>query len=325
MGSCRLVLVGAILVQLGYFTTNALRSKFLLISTAEDNGNQSIAAYEVYETAVYNAIIILQMIEYCVLLGSVSNRLLIKKACRYLTCPWLCRKATTDGQRQHLARAVDSELQERIKRSWKQYKIKRIVVASLLAVLSTLAFTLPALGFYRDFHYNFLNGGNTSKVLLAFIHEIFKFGNLFTNFLIRLFFSALYWSYASEWDAQIANIPQPEVNFAAGADMTHDITTQALANTYCYYSHYHRTGAQTRKARESLQRWFVMQYLVYLITIYTDVVHVVRPVFKGAESDLWDILHHSLYILYDFVTILFPYLLVVWMVDAHRYYYNEYD
>ena len=67
-----------------------------------------------------------------------------------------------------------------------------------------------------------------------------------------------------------------------------------------------------------------MQYMVYLITIYTDVVHVVRPVFRGTDrSDVWDLYHYALYILYDLVCLLCPYLLGLWMVNAHSRYYKK--
>lgn len=326
-----IALVCAILIQLGYFTTNLLRSTFLNIS--ENVGNHSTTAYGIYETAVYNVIIVLQVMEYCVLVCSVKqNKLKTKNACKFLVCLWVHRKEESEplvGEAR--ARFRDEEvLREKIKASWKLYKINRIVATLLLTTLAALAVTLPVLGFYRDYNSNMVVGGHDaidtymymSKIALALTHELFKFGNLFTNFLIRLFSAALCWEYVSDWDTQIADIPPKVGTIDAGTMDVDVIATQARANTYSFYSHYHRSGDLTKGTRKALQSWFVMQYLVYLLTIYTDIVHVVRPVFAGkSQSDIWDLSHYSLYIIYDLVTLFLPYLLALWMIDAHRRYY----
>ena len=77
----------------------------------------------------------------------------------------------------------------------------------MLTILMLLAFALPILGFYRDHANNDIGG---LRIVLVVMHKfVFKFGNLSTNFLIRVFMSALCWNYVSEWDAQISEIPAP--------------------------------------------------------------------------------------------------------------------
>lgn len=108
------------------------------------------------------------------------------------------------------------------------------------------------------------------------------------------------------------------------ADEMTDIDVQARINTYNYYSHYLQSGEQTTGTRKVLQSWFVMQYLVYLLSIFTDVVSVVKPVFKGnIREDMWDISTRSAHIVYGILSILVSYLLAIWMVDVHREYHKQ--
>ena len=88
--------------------------------------------------------------------------------------------------------------------------------------------------------------------------------------------------------------------------------------------HYHGSGKETDGIRKALQSWFVMQYLVYILNIFTDVVSVVKPIFRGdLHQQEWEIWAHSASILYAVVSIFLPYLLALWMIDTHRKYYAE--
>ena len=45
---------------------------------------------------------------------------------------------------------------------------------------------------------------------------------------------------------------------------------------YHYYLGYTGIGESTTNVRSVLRAWFVVQYLVYLLSIYTDLIHVLK-------------------------------------------------
>ena len=146
-------------------------------------------------------------------------------------------------------------------------------------------------------------------------HEVLKFGNLAINLSIRFLMTALVWSYMSEWDSHTECITTNNSNHKC---------TEIRSKIYLYTSHYHKAGKETSETRETLQAWFVLQYFVILLNVFIDAAHVLRKAFNDDETgELWDMIHYTLYIVYDINAILIPYLLAVWMNEAHRKYYRK--
>ena len=376
--SCRKVALALILLilsvlQVSYLTLKLLRI-FFLPPIARDSNDST--TYN-YEFGVYGIVIFLQIFEYSVLFYSLGQSTLhIGKSCCFL-------RPLKSGQ---CARPY-----------------QRLWTIVLLGILFLLAIAIAIFAFIRDLQYIDRSAGQLG---LTIVYEFTKLGVYSANAMIRVFVTALYWQYVSEWDQRRTGIKDVEVmnepikvkpegitearhgdaierppctvvravhvqhqfgtavrrggahqrlsdtvvryygaldlnsqrqNSGAAdlqertvarnggaADLLIDIDVQARINTYAYNMHYHDSGRRTAGIREALQSWFVMQYLVYILGIFTDVVSVAKPIFRGdSHQQKWEIWAHSASIIYAVVSILLPYLLALWMIDTHRRYYAE--
>lgn len=350
-----LVVIALVLVflQLGYFTVKVLRIKYL-----PTIANHTMSPYDWYEKAVYSVVIWLQILEYAVLINSLCRTEVdIKQVCSYLIYPLVCKRKSIeqipqdggqstehtplrreDNRRQSLGEEGKFDI-KKIQDSWKNHKTKRLVVIVLLIMYMCLALAMPILAYKRDL--NYIDRAVKHQHPLTIVYEfVFKLGIFLANFFIRVFVAALYWRYVSEWDERRDGIDRIKLEMepikvqsngvATGKaqpvtpDKIHDIDVQARINTYNYNLHYRRSGEETEGTRNVLQSWFVMQFLAYLLYLFIDVVSTAKPIFKGdTYKNMWDIGTHSLGILYAVLSIFLPYLLALWMVDAHRKYYAE--
>lgn len=243
-------------------------------------------AYKVYETVRYDIIRLLQILEFGVFVVSVyQNRKGIKgKDIFSFYCGHL-----RDGQSKHL------------------FIQKKMAVFLLCVVILLLAISLVVLGCTRIFR---IDRSDIYLFILAVMVQVFKFFNLMTECIMWLFVIILVFGYMSAWD-------------------THQIkkrsyTESPTANTLMYFQDYHKKGHETEAYRKALQGWFLLQYLVYLMYIYTDIIHIVRPYFSGnGHRSLIAIVHHALFIGYDLTGFVLSYMLALWMIEAHRNYYME--
>ena len=137
----------------------------------------------------------------------------------------------------------------------------------MLIFLGFFAIVVPILGLARDFEY--IKEIDQSQMVnmavlkaLSVFHAIFKALILTTNCLIRVFVSVLGFSYIKEWLSSRETIKQ-----------TNGTAEERL---YHYYLGYTGIGKSTTNVRSALQAWFVVQYLVYLLYIYADLIHILK-------------------------------------------------
>lgn len=250
----------------------------------------NFTAYKVYETVRYDLIRLLQTLEFAILIVSVyQNRkgIRIKEACTFWChfCGY-----SLDGQHDHHSCTK-----------------KKAAAVALFVIASLLAIALTLLGCVNIFY---MDQDDMSKIILSAMIQVFKFFNLLTECVMWLFVIALVLINVSEWDTcQIKRLP---------------CTASPDHNTLVYFQNYYRKGHDTEPTRKALQGWFVLQYLVYLLYIYSDIIHIVRPYFSGrGYTSLLAIIHHAVFIAYDLAGFVLPYLLALWMIEAHRNYHTE--
>ncbi len=248
----------------------------------------NFTSYKVYETVRYDLIRVLQTLEFGILIVSVyRNRkgIKVKEACAF----W-CHCCGSGQSKYHSCTK------------------KKTVAVAIFIINLLLALVLTVLGCARIFY---INKDNMLKVILAVMIQAFKFFNLSTECIMWLFVTALILIYVSEWDTHhIKKLP---------------ISDSPCYNTLVYFQNYYRKGHDTEPTRKALQGWFVLQYVVYLLYIYTDIIHIVKPFFNGSGQhvDLVSIIHHAIFIAYDLAGFVLPYLLALWMIEAHRKYHAE--
>lgn len=185
--------------------------------------------------------------------------------------------------------------------------MKKIAVIFLCVLILLLTASLVVLGCARIFH---VNRSDTYLFTLAVMVQVFKFLNLTTECMMWFFVVIVVFNYMSAWDpCQIKK---------------RSYTESPVANTLMYFQDYHKKGHETEAYRKALQGWFLLQYLVYLLYIYTDIIHIVRPYFSGnGHHGVITIIHHALFIGYDLAGFVLSYMLALWMIEAHRNYYVE--
>ena len=67
----------------------------------------------------------------------------------------------------------------------------------------------------------------------------------------------------------------------------------------------------------------MVQYLVYLLLLMTDLIHVIRPLYyERPHKNKFDIINTTLHIIFDFFAFFLPYLMAVRCNKAHKDYYN---
>ena len=184
---------------------------------------------------------------------------------------------------------------------------KKIAVIFLCVLILLLMASLVVLGCARIFH---VDQSDVYLFTLAVTVQVFKFFNLTTECIMWLFVIILVFNYMTAWDpSQIRKCSHTE---------------PPAVNTLMYFQDYHKKGHETEAYRKALQSWFLLQYLVYLLYIYTDIIHIVRPYFSGnGHRSLIAIVHHALFIGYDLAGFILSYMLALWMIEAHRNYYTE--
>ena len=309
-----MIVLGAILIQGGSLITRTLKT---WIRLGEINGTHFIKKYEIYDAVMNGSTVILQFLEYTVLLYCINIYSVdFKRAWKFLGC----------SLRQ---RTEEASLQSEIKESWKEHTIQRLILLLLLFLLIVLTPVLPALGFYRDLQILFevkycsLPTNLTScllTIILVLTSELLTFCNILVNLTIRMLMTGLVWSYVSKWDTNTREIKELDNTI----NEMQDISSLVRSKQYFFYSRYQNVGKKTEGMRKVLESWFVMQYFVFLLYTFISAIHALRPAFNSEViTDVWDIIFYSLFVFYNLTSLLVPYLLAIWMTDAHRSYYKE--
>ena len=308
-----MIVLGAILIQGGSLITRTLRTWIKL--EGEINGTHFVKKYEIYDAVMNGSTVILQFLEYSVLIYSINryNSVDVKRAWKFLGCS-LCQ------------RTEEASLQSEIKESWKEHTIQRLILSLLLFLLIVLTPVLPALGLYRDTRYLFegkycsLTLTCSLTIILASTSQFLTFCNILVNLTIRMLVTGLVWSYVSKWDTNTREIKELDNTI----NEMQDISSFVRNKQYFFYSRYHNVGKKTENIRKVLESWFVMQYFVFLLYTFISAIRALRPAFNSEViTDVWDIISYSLFIIYNLTSLLVPYLLAIWMIDAHRSYYKE--
>ena len=201
----------------------------------------------------------------------------------------------------------------------KQIKIVTICDCMLLVVFVGLIIALGAVtsvfGYLRDRDlYDTTDScklpNDTSKYKgLARAHAfvtaftIFVPGVVRIGVLVLLGYAKKCWSHSSSEISKIYNGNQQETSY------------EKLSY------HYQCIGEQVRVIYNALEAWFLLQFILYSVLLTTDLIHVIGPSYTH-KSNMNDIVHTALYISFDLLAFLVPYLMAASCNKAHDDYYK---
>ena len=173
--------IAVLIIQCGYIITKTTRRLKLL--DHEFNNTLVTSTYEIYELSVNNFTLLLQLLEFIVLICCLSeSQLDFLRAFRFLGCSWIHCESDVKTKKNYkkikdTAReeediqkrkdvkikkyqlpekqeeeageeevAAGEDVQKRIKESWKLHILKRLVMFILLGILSVLIASITATG-----------------------------------------------------------------------------------------------------------------------------------------------------------------------------------
>jgi len=142
------------------------------------------------------------------------------------------------------------------------------------------------------------------------LYELLRLANLTVDLFLLALVTIFALNNVSDWDDE--NNAEPLAP-----------TVPAALNTLKYFKAYHEKGLATRNIRNALQSWFVLHYLVYLLFIFQSSVLLAEPHILSTKNSTISLVLIIVYLVYDILQLLLPYLLGLWMIKAHRAYYKD--
>lgn len=112
---------------------------------------------------------------------------------------------------------------------------------------------------------------------------------------------------------------------AADKTVCHNSLSAVLEDKlYCRYYNYIEVGRKTSLERNALRRWFVALYLVYLIFVLMQAVHIMKILSAELhEHSYLDMFSSGMNILVHFLAFFFPYYMGINLNSAHQNYHKE--
>lgn len=191
----------------------------------------------------------------------------------------------------------------------------------LCAAMIISVIVIPIVGGIRDkmivdncsTYYNWSGSVKT----LFICHEIANGFVLLITFILRVYSAMIILTSIYKWDESYREIREKRYN--------KDKNWKSLSEKYIYlHNNYIKVGEETNPERETLKRWFVVQYGVYLILVLIELVHIMLKVInselKRTDNDTW---HSFVYLFYDLLAFLIPYCMGSWLNFVHQRYYKE--
>lgn len=198
-------------------------------------------------------------------------------------------------------------------------KLYRDKIAYLFALLMVaLAVAITVIGFERDTAY--LNTCNLNlNIHLKHLHSVFKLGNLLTGTFVQFISILLFSLAASKWIHHCSEIKRYDSELS---------TPKEKVNHKYYHLHndYLEVGYCTKIERDILKHWFVIQYTVYLMSALIWFVRIIKPIFVkdyNFDNNIFDFIHSILYIVFDSLAFLVPYLMATWLNRQHNNYHKQ--
>ena len=206
------------------------------------------------------------------------------------------------------------------------------VVWIFLAIVLTLAIVIPVLGVLRDKHIMSINAElyndtKTNESILVSFHAVAKFFLLFNVFVICSTAASIFTSSGNKWVESDVTVEIP------GSKEVKDIVENKF---FFLQNHYFKIGKHTELERETLKRWFVLHYLVFLVEILLGIVQIVQPILNigkvegrtivingMTKADKFGMVHDCLFFVFDLSVLLVPFFMASWLNTVHRKYYAE--
>ena len=192
------------------------------------------------------------------------------------------------------------------------------VVTVLLVIMFGLAFSTPIFGLLRDKDYIDSSSecaSSTSKLALAAGHASVRIVVFCSTFALCLAFAMVVSSSAKKWKTNISALKYDVW------DKHSDVQEFVNQKFFTFYYNYIKVGNESKMERDSLKRWFVVQYIAYLLGVLVEVVHIIRN--DDPTASKWDLTNTILYLIFDMLAFFIPYYMAIWLNGLHDQYYNE--
>lgn len=107
-------------------------------------------------------------------------------------------------------------------------------------------------------------------------------------------------------------------NYENKHDDHHDIPSYVDKKRLHFFREYLRMGKEYQIIHSAFQNWFCIQYIVYLLSILTRVIHII----KYRNYSNYDLIYAVLVIGYDVLAFIIPFALGIQLNQFHQEYYE---
>ena len=306
---CLLCIFGVfgISLYLLLFSTDILRGLWIIRGECEDNNT-----YAVLENAIYSCITLLQGSELLIFIGYAGYYLKWSKIITSFRCHFSPKKLYKWFLTKKHLPFLGS------------YCVEILFVAVFLLMM-WLAVKILSSGYIRDKKYyaivNFCRPNHTSKYeKLAVGHAILIGITLFLPNTVHIIVIVMFGFSRKYWKDSLKALRAK--TFGPITDNEH-IDLELEKRCVILSRIYAHTGEKVRVICNALEAWFMVQYLVYLLLLTTDLIHIIRPLYyERPRKNIFDLIYTTLNIVFGFFAFFLPYLMAVLCNKAHSDYYN---
>ena len=308
---CLLCIIGVfgISLYLSLFSTDIARELWIIHGECSDSLNNT---YAVLENAIYSCITLLQGSELLIFIGCAGYYLNW-----YEIFTSLCCQHNTSFP-QELRKWIRTKCTQFIGR----YCVEILSVA-VYVLMMWLTVKISVIGYLRDKkYYNSTNSckNDTSKYEnLAIVYATMIEITLFLPNIVRIVVIVMFGSSKKYWKDSLKALHTQRYELVTDNEHVYSELERRRVILSRIYIH---TGEKVRVICNALEAWFMVQYLVYLLLLILDLIHIIRPLYERSSKNIFDLIYTTLNINFDFFAFFLPYLMAVLCNKAHSDYYN---
>ena len=195
-----------------------------------------------------------------------------------------------------------------------------------MATVVTLGVFISINGYYGDIDkYNATNfcdlqNGTNKYEQLAIAHAVVVAFAIYVPGVVRVI-AIMLLGYANiNWKNSLKKLSQKE---PYDLSIVSDDRINSVLKTRCkdLLREYRSIGKKVRVIYNVLEAWFMLQFFIYSVLLMTDLIHIIGPLYSH-KSNVHDRVHTILYIFFDLLSFLSPYIMAVICNNAHNDYFE---
>ena len=314
---CSLCIIGVLGISpyLSLFSTDIPRELWIIRGECNDSLNST---YAVLENAIYSCITLLQ-----------GSELLIFICCAAYYLDWNMIYTSLHCQCDPLK--LSKWFRTKCMRFLGRYCVEILSVAVYLLMM-WLSVQISFIGYMRDKKYytvsKFCTQNSTLQNPIMCEHLAIGYAtligiSLIIPCIIRIIVAVLFGFLRKYWKDPLkslskAALKMDEFRLVTDDDIDLELERRRIRIS-CIYA---RAGEKVQVICNVLEAWFMVQYLVYLLLLILDFIHIIRPLYERSSKNIFDLIYTALNITFDFFAFFLPYLMAVLCNKAHSDYYN---